>query len=555
MPSNSLSRVALVAVALLAIATVPARADKCNGAKVKAIGKKESGLLGCSAKEATKTVTGCEAGVSGKFSAAYNKPTGCSPAAPSESQCEAAADSCQSMIRGSLPDGSGTSPSKCEASRLKAASKLASGELGCYSKAAAKGAPVDPACIAKATGKFTTAFDKPSGCTGDGNASGIQTDVENDCVKNMVDVSGGNFVAITCSVAAPTTTTTTTTTITTTTTVATATSTTTSTTLPTGQPIVAPANSWTWVGFPDSSCDDGSPTGIGVNPSSTSSHVLLYLEGGGFCYDYTTCYVLNTATHGPFGSPQFATVSGSFGGSVLDRTLANNPFHDWNLVFVPYCTGDAHGGNNVATYTGQQTTHMYHHVGHANLLAYLARVTPTFPAADRVVVSGASSGGFGAAFNYPDVRARWPQAVVQMVDDSGPLLEVQPSGYAQWFTNWRLDEVTDPVCGMPCRTDPSMFFASLASAYPNDRLALISSLQDQVMRSDYLLSASGFQTALTTMAGDRLDPTAHFHYFFFSGSTHTTLGNPTAFSQNGTTLLTWLTQLATDDPSWSSVHP
>jgi len=39
------------AIALLAT-TAPARADKCTGAKLKAIGKKESGLLRCQSKVA-----------------------------------------------------------------------------------------------------------------------------------------------------------------------------------------------------------------------------------------------------------------------------------------------------------------------------------------------------------------------------------------------------------------------------------------------------------------------------------------------------------------------
>ena len=34
---------------LMAIGAGPANADKCNGSKIKSIGKKESGLLGCSA--------------------------------------------------------------------------------------------------------------------------------------------------------------------------------------------------------------------------------------------------------------------------------------------------------------------------------------------------------------------------------------------------------------------------------------------------------------------------------------------------------------------------
>src|SRR5262249_54328483 len=153
----------LVAVILLAVGAGSARADKCNGAKVKAIGKKEAGLLGCSAKEATKSgiEPDCDTKVSGKFTPAYDKPTGCSPAAPADTACETAADTdCQTAIRAVLPDGNGTTASRCEAARLKAAGKLAAGELGCISKAAAKGIPVDTACITKAQGKFLAAFNK-----------------------------------------------------------------------------------------------------------------------------------------------------------------------------------------------------------------------------------------------------------------------------------------------------------------------------------------------------------------------------------------------------------
>jgi hypothetical protein len=44
--SGTLARLVLAAVLVL-LATGPARADKCRGAKLKAIGKQEAGLLGC----------------------------------------------------------------------------------------------------------------------------------------------------------------------------------------------------------------------------------------------------------------------------------------------------------------------------------------------------------------------------------------------------------------------------------------------------------------------------------------------------------------------------
>ena len=92
-------------------------------------------------------------------------------------------------------------------------------------------------------------------------------------------------------------------------------------------PITAAATKWTWVDFPDSSCDDGTPTGIGVNPG-TSSDVLVFMNGGGACWDAQTCLVNNTSAHGPFGGVQFNQIfgGGSPTGSVLDRAAPNNPF-------------------------------------------------------------------------------------------------------------------------------------------------------------------------------------------------------------------------------------
>src|SRR6185369_9060949 len=127
-----------LAVLLLVLAAVPAaRADKCTGAKLRAIGKKESGLLACQAKVATNNdasgLSACQSKVMAKFAATFAKAGTC---AGDQTTCEGIADGCESSVAGAFVD---SFPSKCEASKRKAAGKLAKGELGCYSKAAAKG--------------------------------------------------------------------------------------------------------------------------------------------------------------------------------------------------------------------------------------------------------------------------------------------------------------------------------------------------------------------------------------------------------------------------------
>jgi hypothetical protein len=323
-----------------------------------------------------------------------------------------------------------------------------------------------------------------------------------------------------------------------------------------GEPINAQKNAWTWIDFPDSACEDGSPTGIAVNPSD-SKNLLVFMNGGGACWNYLTCYQLNTATRGPFGTAQFEVLASQLGGSILDRNTPNNPFADWNLVFVPYCTGDVHAGDNVVEYKDSNgAARTYRHVGRANITAYLKRLGATF-SPEKLVVSGSSAGGFGAAFDYDLFRLYFPNIRGYLVNDSGPVLKgdaLSPALRTAWYQSWRLDKALDPVCP-ECRNDLSQATNSIAQRFPNDRLALLSSTQDQVIRSYFMLSASSFEASLNTMLTDVLDPQPNFRYYVVPGQFHTFLGNPDQTPTQGVKLTDWLGKMVQDDAGWKSLKP
>jgi hypothetical protein len=329
--------------------------------------------------------------------------------------------------------------------------------------------------------------------------------------------------------------------------------------LPLGAPIVAPLDTWTWVDFPDSSCDDGTPTGIGILPSSTSSNVLVFLNGGGACWSYETCFVLNTSTHGPFGAAQFASLAGvSLTGTIFDHADADNPFKDYSDVFVPYCTGDLHAGNAVTTYTSDSDARTVHHAGHANILSYLARLAATFPAPGQLAITGSSAGGGGALFNYPTFRSYWPEAQMVLIDDSLPLFEkdgIPPDTRAAWYQSWNLGALVDPICGAGCQNDLSLFMTAVATRYPGDRMALLSSEEDSTVSAYFQVSESDYAVDLTALATDVLDPLGHFDHFFVAGTSHTMLGSPGSFTAGTTPLWTWLTQESTGDATWVSAGP
>ena len=137
---------------------------------------------------------------------------------------------------------------------------------------------------------------------------------------------------------------------------------------PSGAPIEAPFETWTWIDFPGAVCMDGSPTGIGVNLTDRSDRVLIFLEGGGGCWDYETCYQLNMAANingyteqDFFGEALYNQVP------LFDRTDLRNAFQEASYIYVPYCTGDVHSGDNVMELSGQGETQTAHFVGHRNM--------------------------------------------------------------------------------------------------------------------------------------------------------------------------------------------
>ncbi|HLL51892.1 MAG TPA: pectin acetylesterase-family hydrolase [Myxococcaceae bacterium] len=323
------------------------------------------------------------------------------------------------------------------------------------------------------------------------------------------------------------------------------------------QPIQAPANTPSWVDFPDTTCDEGTPTGLVANLSASKS-LVIFFNGGGACWDATTCLALNTSTHGPITRATFEAGRFPFAGSLLDRDVPNNPVKDWNFFFIPYCTGDLHIGDNDAVYTAGSTSRTIRHRGRKNTEAFLARIAATVPSPEQVLVTGSSAGGYGAALNYALVRSYFPAAKVYLVDDSGPLLKgaaISTSLRAAWAASWKYGAVLDEI-DPKVKDDFSALYPALSAKFPQDRMALLSYSQDRVIRTYLGLGASDFEAALNDLNATVIAPLPRTRSFVVTGESHTMLGAPASKSSAGVNLLDWLNQMRTaSDGAWTSVHP
>ena len=279
-------------------------------------------------------------------------------------------------------------------------------------------------------------------------------------------------------------------------------------------PLVAPPNQWTWTYIPGSACADGSQTGFAINPASpASTDTLVFLEGGGACWDGTSCWgpvssAFYVATG--YGQAAFQTDPQVAAIYLLNRANTANPFRDKNIVYIPYCTGDVFAGSNVTTLSYAGVSHETHFVGYDNLTLFLRYITATFPDTSRLWLAGDSAGGFGAALNFEHVQGALPKARVDVIDDSGQPVEPGPGRWAVWSNAWNMQL----PAGCPgCKTDPGAFVDYYSAKYPQQRFGLISYAYDTVISPFMGLTLAEFQPELYALAGHMDVAWPDGHYF------------------------------------------
>lgn len=172
----------------------------------------------------------------------------------------------------------------------------------------------------------------------------------------------------------------------------------------------------------DTSCVYGQEYSFHVRPAE-SDNLLIFFNGGGACWFGQICDV---------GSPTFVPAadlpanSPDTGTGIFDLDNPENPFADYTMVFVSYCTGDVHLGNRTVTYEIPASTMAdahdvtVHHNGYVNATTVLNWVYENVEAPETVFVTGSSAGAIASPFYAGLVAEHYPDArVVQLGDGAG----------------------------------------------------------------------------------------------------------------------------------------
>jgi hypothetical protein len=245
-------------------------------------------------------------------------------------------------------------------------------------------------------------------------------------------------------------------------------------------------DTWLKIEPPGVVCGNNSQYKIFVNYSDKSDNLVVVFEPGGACWDYDSCAGRN-------GIRGAANIDGlednhweiaSFISPFLSRFDDTNPSRDWNMVYVPYCTGDVHTGNNVVTYqSGTADPDVtFRHEGHRVTQSIVEWLDGHFTHVPKLLVTGCSAGGAGSLVNYRFLR-NGIQAVERgyLIDDSGPVFP--SAGYSQPLhamirAAWNLDTLTPELPTGFTLEDMGTLNTALADEFPDDRLATTYFLRD-----------------------------------------------------------------------------
>ena len=312
-----------------------------------------------------------------------------------------------------------------------------------------------------------------------------------------------------------------------------------------------------WVAHPTEApcqCADGSEY-VFHTLDRDPNRVLLYYQGGGACFTEETCSFTNgtyKVTTGVDDHPNETS------GGIFDFDNPANPFADWSVVFMPYCTGDVFLGDATTTYGDDL---VIEHRGAANAGHGLDYIAENYPDAERLFVTGSSAGGVPAPLIGGLASDVLPAAdIAVLADASGgyPSNPVTNSvigalwGTASNLPDWPELEGLDPnLVGIPD------LFTHSGQHDPSIRMARYDNAFDRVQQSfsqlagldGGLLAVLDANEAMIEAGGVDLD------VYVAPGADHTILGSDDLYDLEvvGVAFIDWLTALVGGD-SPGDVH-
>lgn len=294
-------------------------------------------------------------------------------------------------------------------------------------------------------------------------------------------------------------------------------------------------------------CSDGSPFHYYIHRGDPAK-VVLYYEGGGACFSADTC--------GPASTSYSRTLvgRGMDNEGIFDFSNPENPFADYSVVYVPYCTGDVHIGNVNKDYGNGV---LIRHNGYINGTTAMNKMVDEFPDATQVVVAGTSAGSIPSPLYAGLVGDLLPEAkITVLADGSGGYPDVpvvnstiganwgSANAIPAWPENAGMTADTWSLPGLFIQAgkhNPNITFARHDYAFDETQVSFAALAGIPAENLDQLID----QNETNIEAGG-----VNLLSYISPGDSHTVIAKPDFYIEevNGVRLVDWVAQLISDTP-------
>lgn len=278
-----------------------------------------------------------------------------------------------------------------------------------------------------------------------------------------------------------------------------------------------------------------------------SENLVIFFPGGGACWS-TLC------------AASYFTIPGALSEAVtqlFDVPVDGEPLGSWNLASLSYCDGSLFAGDADHDDDGDGVIDRYQR-GLRNMSAGLDVAKREFPNPRRILIAGASGGGYSTIIAPFLVRRVWPDAAIDVINDAGVGL-AKPGDPS--FVRGLLDEFNItrfiPESCVDCTGNGHVtrFIDWQLAHDDNLRIAAISSLQDFVIGTVFLrIPPEDFQSALTSETANLAARyPGRYERFLYPGKGHTVIYvGLNSVTVDGVTVADWL-QTMLEHGDWRSI--
>jgi len=303
-------------------------------------------------------------------------------------------------------------------------------------------------------------------------------------------------------------------------------------------------------------CSRGTPFVYFVHPG-TVNRLVVYFQGGGACWDNTTCSlgrIFKEAADDRDNPAQAAE-------GILDLENPDNPFKDWSFVFIPYCTADIHWGNNTKTYKSGGQDVVIHHKGFVNASAVLDWIQDSFEQPEKIFVSGCSAGSYGSIMGAAHIHKLYPDVPLYQLGDAGAGVNTGDF-FKNSSSNWniedsRLDWIPAPDGSWEEVSSLADLYIAVANYYPNDRWSQYNAAHDQIQALMYSAmggTADDWAELMLASIQEIQDSAPNFHSYTAPGAIHCITGDDIFYTRevNGVRFRDWVDAMV-NDAAWDDV--